>query len=182
MTTVDAAPEPGSPAERSAFLTLQQRLPALFREVFRDRTAPRTVVVSPGLSLDPAVLSKVAGARHYEERMLSMLMLLRLPNTRIVFLTSEPIAPVVIDYYLILLSGVPAGHARERLVLLSAHDASPRSLTRKLLERPRLLERVRRAVGDPHTAHLSVFNATADEVSLAVALGIPMYACDPSLE
>ena len=182
MSTADAIPEPGSRAERSAFLTLQQRLPALFRDVFRDRTAPRTVVVSPGLSLDPAVLCKVAGARHYEERMLSMLMLLRLPNTRIVFLTSEPIAPVVIDYYLSPLSGVPAGHARERLVLLSAHDASPRSLTRKLLERPRLLARVRRAIGDPHTAHLSVFNATADEVSLAVALGIPMYACDPSLE
>jgi hypothetical protein len=174
-------PAPGSEAERVAFLTLQQRLPALFRDVFRDRTAPRTVVVCPGLSLDPEVLSKVAGARHYEERMLSMLMLLRLPNTRVVFLTSEPIASVVIDYYLSLLSGVPAGHARERLLLLSAHDASPRSLTRKLLDRPRLLARIRRAIADPHSAHLSVFNATADEVSLAVALGIPMYACDPAL-
>jgi len=175
-------PEPGSAAERSAFLTLQQRLPALFRDVFRDRSAPRTVVVSPGLSLDPDVLCKVSGARHYEERMLSMLMLLRLPNTRVVFLTSEPIAPVIIDYYLSLLSGVPAGHALSRLTLLSAHDASPLSLTRKLLDRPRLLERIRKAIGDPHSAHLSVFNATPDEVSLAVALGIPMYACDPALD
>lgn len=174
-------PARGSPAERAAFLALQARLPALFQEVFSDRAAPRTVVVCPGLSLDPQVLAKVAGARHYEERMLSMLMLLRLPATRVVFLSSEPIPQTVIDYYLSLLSGVPSGHARARLTLLSTHDASPVSLTHKLLERPRLLARVRQAIGEPARAHLSVFNATADEVSLAVALGIPLYACDPVL-
>lgn len=172
---------PPSPAEREAFVALQARLPALFRDVFSDRRTPRTVVVCPGLSLDPQMLAKVAGARHYEERMLSMLMLLRLPATRIVFLSSEPIPATVIDYYLSLLPGVPTTHARSRLVLLSPHDASPVSLTRKLLDRPRLLGRVRQAIGDPARAHLSVFNASADEVSLAVALGIPLYACDPAL-
>ena len=181
MSTPVNLPERGSPAERDAFLALQARLPGLFQEVFLDRRAPRTVVVCPGLSLDPQVLAKVAGVRHYEERMLSMLMLLRMPATRVVFLTSEPIPSTVIDYYLSLLSGVPSGHARARLTLLSAHDATGVSLTRKLLERPRLLARVRQAIGDPARAHLSVFNATTDEVSLAVALGIPMYACDPAL-
>lgn len=174
-------PVPHSPAEREAFVALQARLPALFRDVFSDRRTPRTVVVCPGLSLDAQMLAKVAGARHYEERMLGMLMLLRLPATRIVFLSSEPIPATVIDYYLSLLPGVPAAHARARLTLLSAHDASPVSLTRKLLDRPRLLARLRQAVGDPARAHLSVFNASADEVSLAVALGIPLYACDPAL-
>lgn len=174
-------PVPHSPAEREAFAALQARLPALFRDVFSDRRTPRTVVVCPGLSLDPQMLAKVAGARHYEERMLSMLMLLRLPATRIVFLTSEPIPATVIDYYLSLLPGVPTTHARSRLTLLSPHDASPVSLTRKLLDRPRLLARVRQAVGDPARAHLSVFNASADEVSLAVALGIPLYANDPAV-
>jgi hypothetical protein len=181
MSTPIPLPERGSQAERDAFLALQARLPGLFREVFAHRSAPRTVVVCPGLSLDPQVLAKVAGVRHYEERMLGMLMLLRMPATRVVFLTSEPIPSTVIDYYLSLLSGVPSGHALARLTLLSAHDASASSLTRKLLERPRLLARVRQAIGDPARAHLSVFNATGDEVSLAVALGIPMYACDPAL-
>jgi hypothetical protein len=182
MDRTGLLPSPGSSAERTEFLRLQRRLPTLFREVFRDRLAPRTVVVCPGLSLDPEVLAKVSGARHYEERMLSMLMLLRLPNTRVVFLTSEPIAPVVIDYYLSLLSGLPALHARARLQLFSTHDASSVSLTRKLLDRPRLLARIRAAITDPASAHLSVFNASAEEVSLALALGIPMYACDPALE
>jgi PGM1 C-terminal domain len=172
---------PGSPAERAAFQALQARLPGLFSNVFSHRATPRTVVVCPGLSLDPQVLAKVAGVRHYEERMLSMLMLLRLPATRVVFLSSEPIPATVIDYYLSLLHGVPSGHARARLTLLSTHDTTPVSLTRKLLDRPRLLARVRQAIGDPVQAHLSVFNATADEVSLAVALGIPLYACDPAL-
>lgn len=178
----DRLPARGSDEERAAFLALQARLPGLFRGVFGDRLAPRTVVVVPGLSLDPDVLAKIDGARHYEERMLAMLMLLRLPHTRIVFVSSEPIAPVAIDYYLSLLPGMPGGHARERLVLLSPHDSSPTPLVRKLLDRPRLLARLRAAIGDPETAHLSVFNATADEVSLAVALGIPMYATDPVLE
>ncbi len=169
------------PILRQRFLDLQGRLPGLFRKVFGDPAAPRTVVVVPGLSLDPDVLAKVSGARHYEERMLSMLMLLRLPNTKMVFVTSEPVAEVAIDYYLGLLSGVPAAHARRRLVMLSTYDASSASLTRKILERPRLMARIRAEIHDPDAAHLSVFNATDDEVRLAVALGVSMYACDPAL-
>ncbi|PJK15473.1 carboxylate-amine ligase [Lysobacteraceae bacterium NML07-0707] len=174
-------PAPGSPAERAEFERLQARLPQLFDEIFRDQLTPRTVVVVPGLSLDPDVLGKIDGVQHYEERMLSMLMLLRLPNLRLLFLSSEPISGVTIDYYLHLLGGVPPMHARKRLFLFSPHDGSPQSLTRKLLSRPRLLARVRAAIENPATAHLSVFNSTCDEVSLAVALGIPMYACDPEL-
>ena len=80
MTHPMNLPAGSSVAEREAFLALQARLPGLFRDVFSERSAPRTVVVCPGLSLDPEVLAKVAGVRHYEERMLSMLMLLRLPG------------------------------------------------------------------------------------------------------
>lgn len=168
------------PATR--FAALQQRLGPLFREVYADPGQPRTVVVVPSLSLDTETLAKVHGARHYEERLLSMLMLLRLPRTRLIFLSSVPIAPVVIDYYLHFLSGVPGAHARSRLCLLAAYDASPRPLTQKILERPRLLAQLRAAIGDPASAHLSVFNATELERDLALALDIPLYACDPALQ
>ena len=40
-----------------------------------------SVVVLPSLSLDADVLARVAGAHHYEERMLCMLLLLRLPSS-----------------------------------------------------------------------------------------------------
>jgi hypothetical protein len=168
-----------SSVDWARFESLQIRLPALFRDVFAQRTAERTVVVVPGLSLDPEVLVKVNGVRFYEERMLSMLMLLRLPNTRVVFVTSSPIDPAIIDYYLGMLPGIPSRHARQRLVLLCTHDASLRSLTDKILDRPRLLKRIRDAIRDPATTHLSVFNATESEARLACALDIPMYACDP---
>ena len=172
---------PGSAAEIARFAQLQRGLAPLFRRIADDPAAPRTVVVVPGLSMDPAALAKVAGVRHYEERHLAMLMWLRLPATRVVYVTSEPLDPVVVDYYLNLLSGVPACHARARLVLLSAYDASTDSLTRKLLARPRLLARLRAAIGDPAQAHLSCFAATPLERTLAVRLGIPLYACDPAL-
>jgi hypothetical protein len=172
---------PGSPEELAAFAALQSRLPALFRTVFADPKEPRTVVIVPGLSVDGEVLAKVVGGLHYEERQLAMLMLLRLPHTRIVFVSSTSIEPSIIDYYLGLLPGVSREDARRRLVLFSADDASPQTLTQKILERPRLLTRIRAAIGDPAIAHLSVFNSTACERTLAVRLGIPLYGCDPAL-
>jgi hypothetical protein len=172
---------PGSAEERVAFAALQARLPALFRAVFADSSAPRTVVVVPGLSMDPDVLAKVVGGRHYEERQLAMLMLLKLPRTRVVYASSTRIDPAIIDYYLRLLPGVDLADARRRLELIAVGDASPVSLTRKILDRPRLLGRIRRGIDDPALAHLSCFNVTPDERSLAVRLGVPLYGCDPSL-
>jgi hypothetical protein len=172
---------PGSPEELAEFANLQSRLPDLFRQVFADPLAPRCVVAVPGLSMDPELLSKIVGGPHYEERQLAMLMLLKLPNTRIVYVSSTPIDAAIIDYYLNLLPGIPAMHARRRLTMLSACDASPTSLTEKILDRPRLLERIRAAIGDPAIAHLSCFNVTELERTLAVRLGIPLYGCDPRL-
>jgi hypothetical protein len=172
---------PGSAEELAEFARLQSRLPGLFRKVFADPQAPRTVVVVPGLSVDPEVLTKVAGGLHYEERQLTMLMLLRMPNTRIVFVTSRTLEPSIVDYYLHLVPGLPVAHARSRLTLLSAGDCSELTLTRKILDRPRLLGRIRAAIGEPELAHLSCFNVTDCERTLAVRLGIPLYGCDPEL-
>jgi hypothetical protein len=180
-TQSDACFEAGSAGELARFAELQRRLPGLFDRVFTDRLAPRTIVVVPGLSLDAELLSRVEGFTHYEERQLTMLMLLKMPNTRMVFITSAPLDPSIVDYYLHLLPGIPHEHARARLTLLAAHDSSTVSLTRKILERPRLLARVRSALGDPQLAHISCFNATPDERTLAVRLGVPLYACDPAL-
>lgn len=167
--------------ERRRFAELQERLPRLFRQIFPEPLEPRTVVVIPSLTLDVEVLSRIAGVQHYEERMLCMLMLLRLPHTRVIFVTSVPLAASVVDYYLHLLTDVPGAHARRRLKLLSCHDASPTPLNQKILHRPRLLRRIRRALGDPQLGHMTCFNVTASERSLAVQLGVPIYGCDPAL-
>jgi hypothetical protein len=49
----------------------------------------------------------------------------------------------------------------------------------KLLERPRLMERIRGLIPDPNRAHLVPYNTTELERDLAVRLGIPMYGADP---
>src|SRR5215212_5493166 len=54
---------------RARFAALQARLRSLFQRLKDDPGAPRTVVVVPGLSLDPEVLASIGAARHYEERM-----------------------------------------------------------------------------------------------------------------
>ena len=174
-------PRPGSDEELRLFDQLQERLPELFQQVFPDPLEPRTVVVIPSLSLDVEFLARIAGVQHYEERMLCMLMLLRLPRTRVIFVTSAPVHPTIIDYYLHLLADVPGAHARRRLSLISCHDSSSAPLTRKILDRPRLVARIRDAIPDPRTAHMTCFNTSDLERSLAVRLGIPIYGCDPGL-
>jgi hypothetical protein len=131
--------------------------------------------------LDQEVLARISGVHHYEERMLCLLLLLRLPRTRVIYVSSSPIPEPIIDYYLHLLPGIPAQHARSRLTLLSCHDGAPRALTAKMLERPRLLQRVREAIPDPASAYMTCFNVTELERSLALRLGLPIYGCDPDL-
>jgi len=115
----------------------------------------------------------------YEERFLFLLLLLRQPRARLIYVTSRTILPSIIDYYLDLLPGVIPSHARQRLFLPSPMDGSARPLTEKLLERPRLIEHIRSLIIDPDRAHLVPFNTTNREKELALRLGIPMYGADP---
>lgn len=143
-------------------------------------TRPRDVVVVPSLSLDGFQLARITAINHYEERMLFTLGLLRNPRARLVYVTSMPIQPAIVDYYLALIGGIPTAHARERLKLVACHDGTPRPLTEKILERPRVIRRIRDFI-DPPRAHMSVFTVSPNERQLAVALGIPLYGVDPEL-
>lgn len=138
------------------------------------------ILVIPSLSLDQQELSKVKGVHHYEERLLFSLIRLRNPRARLIYVTSQPIHPSVIDYYLQLMPGIPFSHARDRLLLFCTYDASLQPLTQKILERPRLIERLRRAIR-PNQAYMTCFNSTYLERDLAVQLGIPLLALDPDL-
>lgn len=168
-------------SEQEVFLRLQQELPGQFQTTFPDKLAERTVVVIPSLTLDQDILSKVRGHFYYEERLLCLLMLLRMPRTHVVYITSVPIDPAIIDYYLHLLPGITGYHARKRLVLLSCYDASSKSLTEKILERPRLIQRIKDCIVPGRPSHITCFNVTEYERSLAVKLQLPIYGCDPEL-
>jgi hypothetical protein len=168
-------------AEKETFSRLQQNFVSHYEAVYHDNMAAKAVVVIPSLTLDADILSKVDGIVHYEERLLCLLLLLRMPNMHIVYVSSVPIDPIIIDYYLHLLPGITGHHARQRLHFFSCYDASSLSLTEKILARPRLMKRIKNAIPPGHLAHLSCFNVTAYERKLAVALGLPVYGCDPEL-
>ena len=174
-------PSPGSLEELQQFEILQQGFSNQFELFFPDNLAHKTIVVIPSLTLDQEVLSKINGAIYYEERLLCMLLLLRMPRTHVTFVSSMPIDPVIIDYYLHSLPGITGYHARERLTLLSCNDASAISLTEKILARPRLIERIKQSIPLTDVAHFTCFNTTHFERTLALRLGIPIYGCDPSL-
>lgn len=167
--------------EEAAFESLKLRLADLWSVIFPGDDEHYTSVVVPSLSLEQDELRKVAGSTFYEERLLFLLIRLRNPRARLVYVTSQPVHPLVLEYYFQLLAGIPASHARSHLTLLCAYDASPRPLTEKILERPRLIERIRAGIMDPSRAYLTVFNSTHLERRLAVTLGIPLNGVDPRL-
>jgi len=177
----DRYPAPGSADELRAFAELQRGLSTMFARVFPDPRAPRTVVVIPSMSLDHDELAKLTGASYYEERFLCLLMLLRLPATRVIYVTSEAVAPSIVEYYLQLGRGLDVRDARARLTMLACDDGSPAPLSEKILARPALMARISALVDDRSTAHLTCFNATSLERTLAVRLGLPLYGCDPAL-
>jgi PGM1 C-terminal domain len=162
------------------FQLLQEQLRVRWRHVQEFDQSEADIVVLPSLSLDQHELLKVEGCHHYEERLLFSLIRLRHPRTRLVYITSQPLHPSVIDYYLQLLPGIPFSHARDRLLLLSTYDASLQPLTQKILDRPRLLERIRQAV-NPARAYMICYNSTPLEKALSVQLNIPLFAVDPKL-
>jgi PGM1 C-terminal domain len=173
----DLTPE----AEIAAFKELQPHLQSVWDALMLRDEEPHTSVVVPSMTLYQSELRKIDGASFYEERLLFLLIRLRNPRARVVYVTSQPVHPMILDYYFQLLAGIPASHARSRLTLLCAYDASPRSLTEKILERPRLIQRIREGIKDPARAYLTVFNSTPLERRLAVLLEIPMNGADPQL-
>ncbi|GLW91307.1 hypothetical protein [Actinokineospora globicatena] len=162
-------------AERAAFHRTQRRV----ADLFAPTGGPRTVIVVPSLSMDSTSLGKIPGIGHYEERLLFLLQLLRDPHTRVVYVTSSAIAPEVLDYALDLVPSMPRSHARARLTMLDCGNTDPIPLTAKILQRPGLLARLRGFAGQDGV--LVPFTSSALERTLAVRLGVPLYAPDPDL-
>src|SRR6266542_1990575 len=139
---------------QAEFDQLQKKLVPLWKSIERLNQDPQTIVVVPSMSID--AIGSGAVMQAYEERFLFLLLLLRQPRARLIYVTSQTILPSIIDYYLDLLPGVIPSHAR-----------------------PRLIERIRSLIMDPDRAHLVPFNTTNREKELALRLGIPMYGADP---
>ena len=163
------------------FAPIQAGLPDLWRRIQNPRV-PRLVIAVPSLSLDLEGLPLPGGLLHFEERMLYLFHLLGKPACRLWFYSSHLIPEEEIAYYLHFLRHVPFSHGRNRLRLQPLLDREVKPLTAKLLERPAVLERLRRQIQRCPNAYLSVYRSTSLEMELAVELGVPILGTDPRHE
>ncbi|MGZ8694681.1 MAG: peptide ligase PGM1-related protein, partial [Gaiellaceae bacterium] len=166
----------------ATFAELQSKLRTFWPNVtLRSIDEERTTVIVHSVSLDvPEQLVPVFPA--YEERFLCfVLSLLRAPKSRVVYVTSQPIHPRVLDYFFGLLPELDTPQARSRFDTVSLVDGRNEPLARKLLQRPGAIRRIRGLVPHPDAAVILPFCMTDDEVELAVRLGLPIYGSDPAL-
>jgi len=165
---------------RLSFRDLQRQLQPGWSRVTQAQGPDVDVLMVPSLSMDQQQMELVTGAHHYEERQLFSLIRLRDPGVRMVYASSKPLADLVVDAVLELLPGVPTSHARRRLHLFDADDASNRPLTAKLLERPALLARIAELLR-PGRSFISCFVVSDLERELSERLQVPLLGTAPSL-
>ncbi len=163
-----------------SFDVLQSQLKNCWQDSEEFEASDQDILVVPSFSIDQEVGQNVPGFLHYEERLLFSLIRLRNPHTRLIYVTAQPLAPLIIDYYLQLLSGIPFSHARDRLLLITTYDNSYKALTQKILDRPRLVSKLRRALR-PNKSHMICYNSTELEKELSEKLQIPLFAASPDL-
>jgi hypothetical protein len=132
-----------------------------------------TVVVLPSPTFATAELRKIIGVLGYEERLLCLLLWLVKPSLRMVYITSLPVDPAVVDYYLSFLPD-PAG-ARRRLTMVTLHDAEVAALSAKLARRPDVLDEIAAAAGPADQAYVLPFNVTEHERAISEYLQLPVY-------
>jgi hypothetical protein len=188
VTQLDTDPQTTAPRlsdlnereRNNLFARVQERMPAVWSSMRLD-LADESVVVLPSVTLDRTTPGTGSLGQAFEERFLFLLLLLRQPRLRMIYVTSMPIKPSIVEYYLALLPGVIPSHAMARLSLVSLDDSSPRPLSEKLLTRPRMLAKIAAMIPNRQRCHLIPYNTTGLERDIALTLGIPMYGSDPQL-
>ena len=169
--------------DRSAFVLLQEQLRDQWGTMIfgiADGLPTTLVVVASDSLYLPSRFAPVVPA--YEERYLFVLLLLaRSKLTRVVYVTSSPMPPRLVDYFFGLIPGHDKAELRQRLTVVSLSDSSFRPLSQKILERPRVVDRLRKLVGPERRGLLVPFITSELEARLALELGIPVYGLDPSL-
>ena len=157
------------------------------RSELGDRLGPRapseleegTVIVLPSITFPEEELRKIIGIQHYEERLLCLLLLLRHPNLRMVFVSSVRIPEPIVEYYLSFLEDPRS--ASDRLYVLSIGDPAPKALTEKVLADPYAPKRISELGSGSEDSYILPFNVTPLEARLSEETGVPLYGPSPDL-
>jgi len=170
---------------RDALGSLTVKTSAELQGLLRERLGPGspsdmtegTLVVLPSISFPEAELKKIVGIEFYEERLLFMLLQLRSPDLRVVYITSLRVEEPIVDYYLSFIE--PETRPGDRLYLIALWDPRPVGLSSKLLTKNDAMERLAQ-LAEGESCLLS-FNVTDAEAEVSERAGIPLYGCPPEL-
>lgn len=167
---------------RSRFDDLQQQLGPVLSMNAPGRSETHVMVVLPSFSLgETTFLHYAARIPALEHRYLTAIPLLaRVGSCELIYLCTLAPENEIIDYYLSLLPPALREDVRARFTIVALADDSRRPISRKLLDRPDVLDRVRRAIGD-RPAYIEPWNVTESEVDVAERLGVPINGTSPAL-
>ena len=140
------------------------------------------LVALPSFSVSETLLA------HYATRipalehryLLAQLMLHRIEACEMVFLGTQEPGDDVIEYYTSLVPPERRAGVRWRFRYMVVPDVTPRSVAAKLLDRPDLLDALRRWFGG-RPAFIEPWNVTQHEVEVALRLGAPINGTSPAL-
>ncbi|MGH2788639.1 MAG: hypothetical protein ACRDJV_12170 [Actinomycetota bacterium] len=161
---------------RPSFQVLQKQLAARFDALGFDALETGTMLVLPSITFPSVELRKITGVVFYEERLLCSVLALRDERLRVLYVTSAPVDPAIVDYYFRWLDDVPT--TRARLSLVDLADDEPRALSAKLLDRPDFLQALSNLVGND--AFIAPFNVTSLNAALPRCSAFPCTASTPS--
>jgi hypothetical protein len=164
------------------FARVQAKLADALDANRQGSTVQHVMVALPSYSVSESLLS------HYQDRVPSLehrylnalVVPGRIESCEIVYISTRAPLPEVVDYYLELIPAAKRAAARERITILEVDDGTPRSVAKRLLERPDLISKVRDHVGS-RPAFIEPWNVTENEVNLALALDMPINGTAPEL-
>lgn len=161
---------------------LQARLPEALAANEAGSGIDHVIVALASYSIGESLLA------HYEDRLPalehrylnSLLVLNRVHDCEVLFVCSEPPTAEVMDYYRSIVTTDTADRMARQARCVALSDRTARSLASKLLDRPDVVEEVRRTIGD-RPAVIEPWNVTEDEVVVAIAIGAPINGSMPEL-
>jgi hypothetical protein len=161
---------------------LQARLPAALAANQPGSGVDHVVVALASYSIGESLLE------HYEDRLPALehrylnglLALHRIPECELLFVCSEAPPAELMAYYRAIVPSESAARMERQARCVALADRSARSLASKLLDRPDVLDEIRRTIGD-RPALIEPWNVTEDEVAVGLAIGAPVNGSMPEL-
>ena len=153
-----------------------QRIGIRLLEKHKNSHRAQDIVVLPSTRLTPNTLKPTQPDSNLDDPLGFWLRQLFNPLTRLIYITSQPLAPHIIDKHLKHLRAETLLPLSDRCILLSTDGSSSgQSLAEEILERPCLIHQIRQILRLDCAVMFS-HHSTRSERDLAMTLGIPLFA------